>query len=190
MAGLAVNPGHTMTILQQVPVWVFGLLAALVALGLLQTRTRQVPRRRLLGIGIALTLVTLAGVAQLWRNTPWLGLGLISWGLSCLFVTWAFGQSHEQTRPEHAANSGRLTVPGSWLPLALYMAIFFCKFVVGMLSATAPELLHNVSSAIGISALYGLFSELFNARTMRLLKPRIGPTSTLNSSPPPSHNLL
>jgi NhaP-type Na+/H+ or K+/H+ antiporter len=61
-------------------------------------------------------------------------------------------------------------VPGSWLPLALFMAIFACKFVVGMLSATVPEQLHSMQAAIGISALYGLFSGVLNARALKLLQ--------------------
>jgi NhaP-type Na+/H+ or K+/H+ antiporter len=50
------------------------------------------------------------------------------------------------------------------------MAIFACKFVVGMLAATAPESLHSLQTAIGISALYGFFSGVLNARALRLLK--------------------
>ena len=68
------------------------------------------------------------------------------------------------------ADTRRYTVPGSWLPLALFMAIFACKFAVGMISALAPDLLQSLSAAIGISALYGLFSGVLNARAWRLLK--------------------
>ena len=51
-----------MQTLQHIPVWVFALLLGLIALGLLQTRTRHVGQRRLLGINIALTVFTLVGV--------------------------------------------------------------------------------------------------------------------------------
>jgi hypothetical protein len=50
------------------------------------------------------------------------------------------------------------------------MAIFACKFVVGMLTATAPEQVHSLTAAIGVSALYGLLSGILNARTWRLLR--------------------
>lgn len=159
-----------MQTLQHIPVWVFALLLGLIALGLLQTRTRHVGQRRLLGINIALTVFTLVGVVQQWRHTPWLVLGLLSWAASCAVVAWGLGQAAAPAGASYNAETRRFTVPGSWLPLALFMAIFACKFVVGMLSATAPEALHSVQAAMGISALYGLFSGLLNARALRLLK--------------------
>ena len=159
-----------MQTLQHIPVWVFALLLGLIALGLLQTRTRHVGQRRLLGINIALTVFTLVGVVQQWRHTPWLAVGLLSWAASCAVVAWALGQGAAPEGADYNAETRRFTVPGSWLPLGLFMAIFACKFVVGMLSATAPEALHSMQAAMGISALYGLFSGLLNARALRLLK--------------------
>jgi len=159
-----------MQTLQHIPVWVFPLLIGLIALGRMQTRTRHIRKQRLLGINIALTVFTLVGVVQQWWPTPWLGLGLLSWAVSCALVTWALGQGSEPIGASYDANTRRFTVPGSWLPLALFTAIFASKFVVGMLSATAPEQLHSLSAAIGISALYGLFSGVLNARALKLLQ--------------------
>jgi hypothetical protein len=159
-----------MQTLQHIPVWVYFLLMGLIALGLQQTRTRHIPMRRLLGINIALTLFTLVGVVQQWRPTPWLLPGLLSWAVSCALVAWALGQGPAPAGASYETSSRRFTVPGSWLPLALFMAIFACKFVVGMLSATAPEAIHSMQAAIGISALYGLFSGVLNARALRLLR--------------------
>lgn len=161
-----------MQTLQHIPVWVYFLLLGLIALGLVQTRTRHMPMRRLLGINIALTLFTLVGVVQQWRPTPWLALGLLGWAVSCALVAWALGQGAAPQGARYDAQTQRFTVPGSWLPLALFMGIFACKFGVGMLSATAPETLHNMQTAIGISALYGLFSGVLNSRAMRLLQLR------------------
>lgn len=159
-----------MQTLQHIPVWVFFLLIGLVALGLLQTHTRQIRRQRLLGINIALAVFTLVGVVQQWRHTPWLALGLLTWAATCLLVSWALGQGAAPDGASFDASTRRFTVPGSWLPLALFMAIFACKFVVGMLSATAPEHIHSLNAAIGISAVYGLFSGVLNGRALRLLK--------------------
>lgn len=159
-----------MQTLQHIPLWVFGLLIGLIGLGLLQTRTRQLRKRRLLIVNIALTVFTLVGVVQQWWHTPWLTLGLLSWAASCALVAWALGQGSEPIGASYDAVTQRFTVPGSWLPLALFMAIFASKFVVGMLSATAPESLHSLNAAIGISAVYGLFSGVLNGRALRLLK--------------------
>ena len=159
-----------MQTLQHIPVWVYFLILGLIALGLQQTRTRHIPMRRLLGINIALTVFTLVGVVQQWRPTPWLALGLISWSATGVLVAWALGQGPAPAGASYDVGTRRFTVPGSWLPLGLFMAIFASKFAVGMLSATAPEALHSLQAAIGISALYGLFSGLLNARALRLLK--------------------
>ena len=159
-----------MQILQHIPVWVFALLLGLIAMGLLQTRTRHIRKQRLLGINIALMVFTLVGVTQQWQPTPWLWLGLSSWTVSCLLVTAALGQGPAPTGAHYDADTRRFSVPGSWLPLGLFMAIFACKFAVGMTTALAPELLNSLSAAIGISAVYGLFSGLLNARAWRVLK--------------------
>lgn len=159
-----------MQTLQHIPVWVFFLLLGLIALGLQQTRTRHISKKRLLGINVALTLFTLLGVVQQWRPTPWLAVGLLSWVAICTWVVWGLGRGIAPAGARYDANTQRFTVPGSWLPLALFMAIFACKFVIGMLTATAPEQVHSLTAAIGVSALYGLLSGILNARTWRLLR--------------------
>ena len=173
-AGLDLNVTESthMNTLQHIPVWIFFLLIGLIAMGLQQTRTRQLRSKRLLGISIALTVFTLVGVVQQWRHTPWLALGLLSWAATCWASAWVLGQGAAPRCASYDPETRHFTVPGSWLPLALFMTIFACKFVVGMLSATAPQQLYSGQAVIGISALYGLFSGLLNARTLRLLKLR------------------
>lgn len=161
-----------MQTLQHIPVWVFFLLIGLIAMGLLQTRTRQIRQQRILGINIALTVFTLVGVTQQWRHTPWLMLGLLTWATTCLLVTWGLGQGAAPDGASYDEPTRRFTVPGSWLPLALFMAVFACKFAVGMVTALTPDTLQSLTVAIGICALYGLLSGLLNARAWRLLKLR------------------
>jgi hypothetical protein len=156
--------------LQHIPLWVLGLFIGLVALGLLQTRTRQVHRLQLLSAKVALTVVTLISVVQLWWPTPWLAIALSSWALTGLFVSWALSQSAAPAGASFNPATQRFTLPGSWLPLAFFMAIFACKFVVGMLNAIAPETMHSLQAAIGISAMYGLLSGIVIARVWCLLK--------------------
>lgn len=164
-------------ILQHIPLWVFGLLLGLIALGLVQTRTRHIRAQRMLGINIALTLFTLVGVTQQWLNTPWLLLALLSWAAACLLVTWALGQGAAPLGASFDPETRQYTVPGSWLPLALFMTIFACKFVVGFLNATEPTLLQGLDIAIGISALYGFFSGVLNGRAWRVLRLRTAPST-------------
>lgn len=159
-----------MQTLQHIPLWIFGLFIALVALGLLQTRTRQVRKLQLLGAKVALTVVTLVSVVQLWWPTPWLPIALSSWALTGLLVSWALSQSAAPAGASYNPATQRFTLPGSWWPLALLMTIFACKFIVGMLSAVAPEHIRSLAAAIGLSALYGLLSGIVIARVWRVLK--------------------
>ena len=159
-----------MQTLQHIPIWVFGLFIALVALGWLQTRTRQVRKLQLLSAKVALTVVTLISVVQLWWPTPWLAIALSSWAITGLLVSWALSQSATPAGASYNPTTQRFTLPGSWWPMALFMAIFACKFVVGMLCAVAPEHIRSLQAAVGISALYGLLSGIVIARVWRFLK--------------------
>jgi len=68
------------------------------------------------------------------------------------------------------ATSRTLQMPGSWVPLALMMGIFFTKYFVGVVLAMQPALAGNVAFGIGFAALYGAFSGVFSARAVRLLR--------------------
>jgi hypothetical protein len=61
-------------------------------------------------------------------------------------------------------------LPGSAVPLALFMGIFFTKYVVGVLLAMHPDLARHTGFALGIGTLYGAFSGIFAARSLRLWK--------------------
>ena len=98
-------------------------------------------------------------------------IALSSWAITGLLASWAFDQIAAPAGASHNPATQRFTLPGSWLPLALFMTIFACKFVVGMLNASAPETMRSLQAAIGISALYGpLLSGMVIARVRRLLK--------------------
>jgi len=63
---------------------------------------------------------------------------------------------------------GRLSVPGSWLPLALMLGLFATKFAVGVLVALAPALRHDAAFAASAGLAYGAFSGLFLGRALAL----------------------
>lgn len=72
-------------ILQHTPVWVWILLAALVALGLTQTRARRMTRRRATLLPVAMVTLSLVGVVSSFgsRALPllaWLCAGVASVG--------------------------------------------------------------------------------------------------------------
>lgn len=159
-----------MNALERIPVYVPIILIGLVVLGLQQSRQRFLTVRRLLTMNLALSVVTLAGVTQQWRGTPWLALAIVSWACGCLLVTFVLGQRAAPPGAQYDTETERFVVPGSWWPMALFMLIFATKFAIGMVDAMAPGQLRNITAALGMSALYGLYSGILNARAWSLLK--------------------
>ncbi len=63
-----------------------------------------------------------------------------------------------------------MRVPGSWLPMVLFISIFLIKFAVGAALSLRSELAQQLSFALSVSALYGLLSGIFAARAMHALR--------------------
>ena len=59
-------------------------------------------------------------------------------------------------------------MPGSAVPLALMMGIFFTKYAVGVTLGMHLAQANDVSFALAVSALYGAFSGVFAGRAARL----------------------
>ena len=79
---------------------------------------------------------------------------------------------------EAATRSFRL--PGSWVPMGLILVVFLMKYGIGVQLALEPTLARAPGFAFAVTALYGLLSGLFAARTLRVLRlarpaPALGP---------------
>jgi len=154
-------------ILSHTPVWVWGLLAALMALGFSQTRQRRLAPWRLLMLPLVLLGLGLWSMAPSFMALP---LSALVW-LTALST----GASLLSGRPAQAGAEWlpaeqRLLLPGSWLPMWLILGIFSLRYAanVGMAMnpawRSAPELL------LSLAVLYGGISGLFLGRALSLLK--------------------
>lgn len=84
----------------------------------------------------------------------------------------------------YSAATKSFLVPGSWIPLALMMAIFLVKFVTAGAQARHFALA-GAPGFIGTTSLcYGLFSGLFFARAFQIL----GSAKHADSSPIPARH--
>lgn len=163
---------HTLAmILSHTPVWVWGLLAALLLLGLSQTRDRWVSPARL-------------------RRMPWVfvafsvwsTINAFGWQLSAVagFLVGARFTLHvlqgHEVRPAPAipmplgVDKGSVFVPGSWMPLAVMMLIFVIKYISGVTLAMVPGLATQGSAVLSVSLLNGALAVILLARSQRLLK--------------------
>ena len=70
----------------------------------------------------------------------------------------------------YSSASRRFTVPGSWLPLALMMAIFFTRYAITVTIAINPLLREAAAFAGAASLAYGLMSGTFFARALHIVR--------------------
>nr|WP_297350527.1 DUF6622 family protein [uncultured Caldimonas sp.] len=152
-------------IAQKAPLWVWPLLAGLVALGVSQRRDRSIALPRativpLVMVGLSFVAVTSAFGAPSAALLTWAAGLAAAAGVAHLGGMWSGIVWRAAER--------RLHVPGSWMPLVLILAIFATRFTVGALIATQPALKAAPMFGMGVGLAYGLFSGLFLGRGMAM----------------------
>jgi hypothetical protein len=152
-------------ILQHTPTWVYGLLFALIALGVSQSFPRSVTLRRSAVLPLLLVGVSLMGVVGTFDRQP---LALLAWASALAATVAALHGRVDTTAVRYAPDTQRFQLPGSWVPLALMLGLFAVKFGAGVTLATQPELRDSTGFALAASAAYGLFSGVFLGRAMAL----------------------
>lgn len=147
------------------PHWVWGLLIALLWLGLNQVTTRTVSLKRVTVMPLAMVGLSLYGTVSAFGAEP---LVLLVW-LACagLLATLVM-QRPLDPATRYDDWTERFTVPGSWVPLALILGIFVTKYFVGASTSMHPALVQDDIFRLGFTALYGAFSGIFLARAARL----------------------
>ena len=144
-----------------VPLWVFGLLAGLIALGIRQSRTRVVKPAVVAGIAAALLGLSRYGVASGFGATP---LPLAAWALG---VGTALALAGRVVAPRGLARVGQaVRVPGSWWPLVLMLGIFAGKTVLGVAHGMHAAAEHQTWFIVSASLLFGLLSGAFASRAL------------------------
>ncbi len=153
-------------ILTHTPLWVFGLFFGLVYLGYLQSRTRQVSRGRLIVLPVAMLAWSLYSV---WSTFDAHLTALAAWACAWVAVVAIAMLRAPSRRAAYDASTKQFTVPGSGVPLALMMGIFFFKYAVAVVHAMTPGILETTTAVVVVAGTYGLFSGLFMARALRVL---------------------
>ncbi len=154
-----------MQILTNTPKWVFALFVALVWLGLKQMLPRRVSLNRITIMPLAMTCLSLYGVTSAFGDTP---QALLTWLAGATLAFTLNFQLRNWTQIQYDATRRSFQLPGSAVPLALFMGIFFTKYAVGVSIAMQPALAHNGGFALAIGLLYGAFSGVFLARATQL----------------------
>ena len=154
-------------ILRHTPLWVWGLLTGLTALGLTQWRDREVTPARI--VAMPLVLGTL-GVSMLWPALRVMPISAALW-LAC--VALAFNVAARWLVPKGARWNGstqRLFVRGSGWPVLLILATFLVKYVIGVFQVIQPATASSPSFLVGLAVLSGVLSGLWLGRAWATLR--------------------
>jgi hypothetical protein len=179
------QPQMLAAIARGTPVWVWGLLAGLVVLGLTQTVARRASRARVLVMPTAMTAMSLQGMVSAFGSKD-AGVGVfVAWaaaGALLLALRW---RAAPPAGTRYDTTTGLFQLPGSATPLLLILAIFLTKYTVGVELALQPALSSDPAFAIPVGALYGMFSGFFVARALALWR-LTRPTANAGLFEPPA----
>lgn len=154
-------------ILKRTPSWVFVLFFVLLALGYYQSKDRVVNRNNVTILPAAMLLLSFYGVYSAFGSALF---AITSW-LAGVAITACLGyKSAHSSRVSFISETRSFSVPGSWLPLALMMAIFFTKYAVGVILARKLPIASELTFIASVSLMYGLLSGIFLARALVILR--------------------
>ena len=167
---LADHPEAIVDIVRHTPLWVAGVLGGLTVLGLSAVRTRAVHFNRLVAMPLTMGALALWGVQSAFGAGGRLAELLALWA-ACFGGVLALGtRLAPPAGARYEAATRTFTLPGSWLPMGLILAVFLMKYVIGVQLALEPSLARHADFALAVTALYGLLSGVFAARTLRVLR--------------------
>jgi len=153
-------------ILRFTPVWVWGLLAALIALGLSQTRPRRAGRARLMALPLALLALGLWSQRANFAAQP---LAAAVWALALLGSAALVRRLPTPAGTVWLPDTRQLHLPGSWLPLLLIIGIFGLRYTVSVGQALHPAWRSAAEVLLPVALLYGVLSGFFLGRALGLL---------------------
>lgn len=155
--------------LSHTPAWVFVVCAALFLVGYAQSKDRTIRRARLIVLPIAMLCLSWYGVGSSF------GLALLpfaAWSAGFLAIVAFVPYIRAPAGAAHFPDSESFRVPGSWLPLALMMAIFGIKYAIGYALARELSFARETWFVSGVSIALGAFSGVFAARAASIWRAR------------------
>jgi hypothetical protein len=179
-------------ILVRTPYWAWLVLGALVALGLLQSRTRRVTPRRLFALPLVLCALGLYTVWPVFAHLPLIALAwVVAVGTGAGLRLWLAGSApgvqtgapanSQQAHPaQHAqqaqwsADGRHLQLPGSWAPMVLMLSVFFLRYVSAVAQAMHPALQQLVAFQLPLALGFGGLTGVLLGRSLAYMRGRPG----------------
>lgn len=154
-------------ILMYTPQWVFGLLAGLVVLGLMQVRTRQVPIQAVFIMPVAMTMMSLIGTLM---DLGFTVITMSCWLLGAVSLTLLLVKITSNSSVAYNHTTHKLTLQGSWIPLLVILAIFCTRYALGMSFGMNLAIVHESYFAPFMSFILGSLSGYFIAQGIKYLQ--------------------
>lgn len=156
-----------MNIVSHTPGWVWALLAGLLVLGVLQSRTRRLAPWQLLALPLALLGLGVSRMAGSFAAQP---LSLAAWALAFGLALQASRHRPAQAGTVWEPSSRRLTVPGSWVPMTFIVCIFVLRYGTSIALALAPDWATAPVVVVTLGAIFGALSGGLLGRGLALLR--------------------
>ena len=157
-------------VVNHTPIGVWIGLAVLVAVGLAQTRDRDVSASRLWLVPIVMGTLSFLGTWHAFGGaSQWLAAGGWIAGGAAGFAS---NRALDLPRRASANADGTYRIGGSFAPLLLFVAIFVLRYAVGVALAIAPQLAREPLAALLIGVATGLPAGLLAARSRKVLTTR------------------
>jgi hypothetical protein len=147
-------------ILIHTPAYVWAILAFLIYRGVIASTDREVAINKLFiipAVMLALSLHDLAG------KFGFNGMSMAAWMAGVVFgggLAWKLSVS----RVVAGAQAGLVMLRGSWLPLALMMAVFCTKYIAAVLLALHPQAHQSALFIVLVCSLFGVLNGIFLGR--------------------------
>ena len=177
---VATHPEALIPILRSTPLWVWGLLGGLLALGISQLRDRTASRTRVSMLPLVMTIVSVWGTFSALGGTPHRAISVLAWFVAAALAFALLARGRNAAQYDAARRLYRL--PGSAVPLLLIVGIFLVKYVVGVDLAMAPQLVQDTTYVLCVAALYGAFTGVFVGRTSRLWRLSLRPAAAARAA--------
>lgn len=153
-------------ILTHTPLYVWAILALLVYRGVVAMRDREIAIRKVFIIPVIMVALSLQGIVAKF-GTGFLPLGAWASGaVVMMLVVWKLSSAGISA----GAAPATVRVHGSWVPLAMMIAIFFTKYATAVMLVVQPHVSHNALFSTVVCVLFGIFNGYFLGRLARTLQ--------------------
>jgi hypothetical protein len=111
--------------------------------------------------------LSLAGIKTSFGLTT---IPVTAWGMAIVLATVVGYSFFRDKRINFEATNGTFSIPGTWVPLAIMMALFFTKYVYAVMNGFNAAVVSTPLFIGALSAVYGVLSGYFSSRAVNLIK--------------------